>query len=141
MLSKWWWRLFSIHLYCLLDGTFQTVKCLPPFKQILFVQAKIGDTQLLPVAFTLLTQKVDNLLLFFQCCISWYTSVSVPKRQRFASPDWYWCVLCWFLSLFRLGGLFTYLSCLLCSEFSNFILYGSLGFLRPGYSILYFYSG
>jgi hypothetical protein len=29
--------------YFILDGTFETVKFVRPFKQILFIQAKIGD--------------------------------------------------------------------------------------------------
>ncbi len=43
------------------------MKCLPSFKQIVFVQAKIGDKRPLPVAFVLLTQKVYFNFSFGAC--------------------------------------------------------------------------
>ena len=41
-----------------IDGTFGTVTCVPPFVQIVFLQAKVGDKRPLPAAFALLTRKV-----------------------------------------------------------------------------------
>jgi hypothetical protein len=58
---------YTFVLFCWMVP-FQTVKCLPPFKQILFKQAKIRDTRLLPVAFALLTRKVDNYYFFSVAC-------------------------------------------------------------------------
>jgi hypothetical protein len=47
-----------------IDGTFGTVKSVPPFSQIIFIQAKIQDKRALPVAFALLTRKVSTSLVY-----------------------------------------------------------------------------
>jgi hypothetical protein len=43
-------------IFC--DGTFGTVKCCPPFCQIVVLQAKVEDKRALPAAYALLTRKV-----------------------------------------------------------------------------------
>jgi hypothetical protein len=44
-----------------MDGTFGTVTCVPPFVQIVFLQAKVGEKRPLPAAFALLTRKVTSV--------------------------------------------------------------------------------
>jgi hypothetical protein len=51
-----------ITVYFLEDSTFDMVTCCPPFTQIVFLQAKIGDKRPLPAAFALLTRKVSFFL-------------------------------------------------------------------------------
>jgi hypothetical protein len=64
-----------------MDGTFGTVTCVPPFVQIVFLQAKVGEKRPLPAAFALLTRKVTGLKhlsrnLCFRALIFFYASGS-----------------------------------------------------------------
>ncbi len=51
------YKRIMITVYFLEDSTFNMVTCCPPFTQIVFLQAKIGDKRPLPAAFALLTRK------------------------------------------------------------------------------------
>ncbi len=49
---------FRMHGNIFCDGTFGTVKCCPPFCQIVVLQAKVDEKRALPAAYALLTRKV-----------------------------------------------------------------------------------
>jgi hypothetical protein len=60
-----------ITVYFTEDSTFDTVTCCPPFAQIVFLQAKIGDKRPLPAAFALLTYTEGEFILYSLTLAHW----------------------------------------------------------------------